>query len=78
MMARFCPWLAACPGFISGVWVDGAGWGVAEGTGVEVRVDLGVSVAVGNAVFFTEWRMEIGMLKLLVRQYKALEEAELD
>ena len=31
-----------------------------------------------ETVDFSEWRMEIGMLKLLERQYKALEDAELD
>jgi hypothetical protein len=28
-------------------------------------------------VVFSEWRMEIGMLRLLESQYRALEEAEL-
>lgn len=31
-----------------------------------------------ETVDFSEWRMEIGMFKLLERQYKALEHAELD
>lgn len=31
-----------------------------------------------ETVDFSEWRMEIGMFKLLERQYKALEDAELD
>jgi hypothetical protein len=31
-----------------------------------------------ETVDFSEWRMEVGMLKLLKRQYKALEDAELD
>ena len=31
-----------------------------------------------ETVEFSEWRMEIGMLKLLERQYRALEDAELD
>jgi len=33
---------------------------------------------IAETVDFSEWRMEIGMLKLLERQYKALEDAELD
>ncbi len=33
---------------------------------------------IDETVDFSEWRMEIGMLKLLERQYKALEDAELD
>jgi hypothetical protein len=31
-----------------------------------------------ETIEFSEWRMEIGMLKLLERQYKALQDAELD
>lgn len=33
---------------------------------------------IAETVDFSEWRMEIGMFKLLERQYKALEDAELD
>jgi len=33
---------------------------------------------IAETVDFSEWRMEIGMLKLLERQYRALEDAELD
>jgi hypothetical protein len=33
---------------------------------------------VAETVEFSEWRMEIGMLRLLVRQYRALENARLD
>ena len=33
---------------------------------------------IDETVDFSEWRMEIGMLKLLERQYKALEDARLD
>ena len=33
---------------------------------------------IAETVEFSEWRMEIGMLKLLERQFKALEDAELD
>ncbi len=33
---------------------------------------------IAETVDFSEWRMEIGMIKLLERQYKALEDAELD
>ena len=31
-----------------------------------------------ETVDYSEWRMEIGMLRLLERQYRALEDAELD
>jgi len=31
-----------------------------------------------ETVDFSDWRMEIGMLKLLERQYKTLEDAQLD
>jgi len=31
-----------------------------------------------ETVEFSDWRMEIGMLHLLERQYKALQDAELD
>ncbi len=33
---------------------------------------------IAETVDFSEWRMELGMQKLLERQYKALEDAELD
>lgn len=33
---------------------------------------------IDETVDFSEWRMEIGMLRLLERQYKALHDAELD
>jgi hypothetical protein len=33
---------------------------------------------IAETVEFSEWRMEIGLLKLLERQYKTLEDAELD
>jgi hypothetical protein len=33
---------------------------------------------IAETVDFSSWRMEIGLLKLLERQYKALEDAELD
>jgi hypothetical protein len=36
------------------------------------------SLAVAETVEFSEWRMEIGMLRLLERQYKALEHARVD
>ena len=36
------------------------------------------SFQVAETVAFSEWRMEIGMLRLLERQYKALENARLD
>jgi hypothetical protein len=38
---------------------------------------LNASVIV-EEVEFSDWRMEIGMLRLLERQYKALHDAELD
>lgn len=33
---------------------------------------------VDESVEFSDWRMEMGMLRLLERQYKALQDAELD
>ena len=36
------------------------------------------SLEIDETVEFSEWRMEIGMLRLLERQYKALQNAELD
>ena len=33
---------------------------------------------IAETVEFSDWRMELGMLRLLERQYKALEDAELD
>jgi hypothetical protein len=33
---------------------------------------------IDEIVDFSEWRMEIGMLNLLERQYKVLEDAKLD
>jgi hypothetical protein len=33
---------------------------------------------IAETIDFSEWRMEIGMLKLLERQYKTLEDVELD
>jgi hypothetical protein len=33
---------------------------------------------IDETVDFSDWRMEIGMLKLLERQYKALKDARLD
>jgi len=36
------------------------------------------SLKINETVEFSEWRMEIGMLRLLERQYEALQNAELD
>lgn len=37
-----------------------------------------IASEIAETVDFSEWRMELGMLKLLERQYRALEDAELD
>ncbi len=36
------------------------------------------ALTLDETVEFSDWRMEIGMLRLLERQYKALEDARLD
>ena len=36
------------------------------------------ALELAETVEFTDWRMEIGMLRLLERQYQALQEAQVD
>ena len=46
-------------------------------TSAEFERQLNV-LELAETVDFSEWRMEIGMLNLLERQYKALQDARLD